>query len=302
MAGKEEFVKARVGFFVLVGLLIAGGLAIYFGRLGDGLRQYYQVVVEYPNASGLIRGADVLMAGAKIGFVSNPPRILENLRGVSVDLQIYENVEIPSKSSFVIGSSGLLGDRFVDVILEEDSVDSPPIEPGTVVKGSRQTGMDDLAAEGTLLLTDMRETVANINGVVTRIGDDFLKEQTLKEIEETVSNLRATSEAFASASEGIDEVVADAKKAAASAAAAAEKASDLVESGGDTLDRVETAAAELERTIKEARGLIHQARYGSGTIAMLLNDQTFAQNLRDLISNLRQRGILWYRDVEGAER
>jgi len=302
MAANQDWVKTKVGFFVLIGLLIAGGMSVYFGRLGDGLREYYHLRVEFPNASGLIKGADVLMAGAKIGFVAEPPQILRNMSGVTVNLRIYEEVNVPSKSSFVVGSSGLLGDRYVDVIPEEGAAESPPIPPDSIVKGTRQAGMDDLAAEGSLLISDMRETVQNINATVTRVSDEVLKEETINGIDETIANLQETSVAINKASKGMDQVIIDAEKAVAEASRAAEEASAVVKTGGETLTTAKKAAEELEATIREARSLIRDARSGNGAIAMLLNDQAFAQNIRDLVMNLRKRGILWYRDVEGRER
>jgi len=302
MAAREDWQKTKVGFFVLIGLLIAGGMSVYFGRLGDGLREYYHITVEYPNASGLIKGADVLMAGAQIGFVAQPPRILESMRGVSVDLKIFEDVNIPSKSSFVIGSSGLLGDRYVDVIIKEGAAESPPLEPDAVVKGSRQTGMDDLAAEGSLLISDMRETVQNINAVITRVDEEVLDEETISGVDETIKNLKETSLAFREASTDIDQVILEAKQAVEQASKAAEQAGEVVATGGETLETAKAAAEQLEATIRDARALIRQARSGNGALPMLLNDQTFAQNLRDLVTNLRKRGILWYRDEEGRGR
>ncbi len=61
----EKVTQTRVGFFMLLGLVAICAMVVYFGRFGDGLTKFYSLRIEYPNASGLFAGADVLLAGAK---------------------------------------------------------------------------------------------------------------------------------------------------------------------------------------------------------------------------------------------
>lgn len=284
MTPNERKTNILVGLFVLIGLSAVAVMVVYFGRLGSGLRSYYRITVEYPNASGLVVGADVLMSGAKIGEVATRPEILPSLNGVSVELKIYDDIRIPDNATFIIGSSGLLGDRYVDILLREDSKDAPSIKPGAVVQGRRQSGMDDLAKEGELLLADIRKAVKNIDHFVQKIDNEILGEKTLKTVDDTLQNLKRTSEAFATASEKIDGTIAEINKAAAA--------------GTSTLESTKKAADELQKAVADIRGLIREARHGKGIIARLLNDQQIANDVAALVSNMRRRGIIWYRDVE----
>ena len=65
----ERSNNLRVGIFVAIGLLAIALMVVYFGRFGESVRGYYRIRVEYPNASGIYKGASVLLAGAKIGSV-----------------------------------------------------------------------------------------------------------------------------------------------------------------------------------------------------------------------------------------
>src|SRR5437773_10799571 len=94
-----------------------GALVVQFGRLGEGFRTYYPLTVRFSDASGLLKGSDVLLAGARIGKVSGGPRMVREGQGVDVPLKIYDYIKIPEVSKFTVGSSGLLGDRFVIVVL-----------------------------------------------------------------------------------------------------------------------------------------------------------------------------------------
>src|ERR1700694_5306369 len=151
----EKTLELKVGTFVLVGLAVLAALVVQFGRVGEGFKTYYGLTVKFPDASGLLKGSDVLLAGAKIGRVSDGPRLLETGHGVAVPLRIYDYVKIPAGSKFLVGSSGLLGDRFVAVAM-------PPGKPteyvpkNSVVEGTRETGLDDLTREGGFLVNDLR--------------------------------------------------------------------------------------------------------------------------------------------------
>src|SRR5262249_45202321 len=111
----ERGLEFKVGAFVFIGLAALAGLILKFGRLGEGVKTYYPLTVRFADASGLLKGSDVLLGGARIGRVSGGPRLIPNGPGVAVPLRIYDYVKIPAGSKFTVGSSGLLGDRFVTV-------------------------------------------------------------------------------------------------------------------------------------------------------------------------------------------
>src|SRR3954462_6555460 len=158
----DKGLELKVGAFVLVGLGVLAALLVQFGRLGEGFQHYYPLLVKFPDASGLLKGSDVLLAGAKIGHVSGGPRLAESGQGVEVPLRIFDFVKIPAGSRFTVGSSGLLGDRFVSVTVPAN----PPaeyIDKNSVVEGTRETGLDDLTREGGFLVSDLRTAVQNVN-------------------------------------------------------------------------------------------------------------------------------------------
>src|ERR1700756_1274750 len=113
----ERGLELKVGAFVFAGLAMLAALVVQFGRVGEGFKTYYQLTVRFTDASGLLKGSDVLLAGAKIGKVSGGPRMTREGNGVDVPLKIYDYIHIPENSKFTVGSSGLLGDRFVTVTI-----------------------------------------------------------------------------------------------------------------------------------------------------------------------------------------
>src|ERR1051325_7534212 len=135
MNERDRGLELKVGIFVAMGLAILAALVVVFGRVGEGFKTYYALTVHFENASGLLKGSDVLLGGAKIGRVSGPPRLVRAGSGVDVPLRIYDYVKMPTGSKFTIGSAGLLGDRF-------GSVTPPAGQPQAYVgQGARVEGV-----------------------------------------------------------------------------------------------------------------------------------------------------------------
>src|SRR3954452_17551918 len=192
----DKNLELKVGAFVIVGLLVLAGLLVQFGRVGEGFQDYYQLLVKFPDASGLLKGSDVLLAGAKIGNVAAGPRLAESGQGVEVPLRIFGFVKIPAGSRFTVGSSGLLGDRFVAVTVPKQ-ITQEFVPKNSVIEGTRETGIDDLTKEGGLLVTDLRTAVQNVNETISKLNNEALSQTNLDNIKVAVENLKAVTTSLA---------------------------------------------------------------------------------------------------------
>lgn len=257
MYNRNPAVETKVGFFVLLGLTIIAVTVVYFGRLGQGLQEFYDLQVDFPNASGLLASSDVLLGGARIGYVATPPRVLPAMQGVAVELKIREDVALPASSRFIIGSSGLLGNRFVDVIVDPSVDLTVHLEPGSVVQGQRESGIEDLTRDSSEMLAEVKKAVTTVNETLDRINRSALSQESLDDLRATIANLKQGSEGFT---------------------------------------QVGKAATDLEATAAEAKKLISSARSGPGPLPMLLNDRQASADLRAILSNVRRHGVLWYKD------
>src|SRR6266478_45021 len=271
----ERGLEFKVGIFVFVGLAMLGALVVQFGRLGEGLKTYYALTVGFTDASGLLKGSDVLLAGARIGKVSGGPRMVREGQGVDVPLKIYEYIKIPEGSKFTVGSSGLLGDRFVNVMM-------PPgkpkafLAPNTYINGTRETGIDDLTREGGALVTDLRGTVQKIDTTVNRLNEDTLSSANMENLKSSLEHLNQATGALAESSK---------------------KLGGVIQQADSTMASAKQAADTLQNAIGDARTALRSATQGKGLVATLLNDQQLANDLHALITNLRAHGVLFYRDT-----
>ena len=257
MHNRDTRIETRVGFFVLLGLAVVATTVVYFGRLGQGLQEFYGLQVDFPNASGLLKGSDVLLGGARIGYVAKPPQVLPAMQGVAVELSIREDISLPVESRFIIGSSGLLGNRFVDVLVDPAADLAKRLEPGSVVKGMRESGIEDLTRESSEMLADIRKAVTTLNTTLDRLDKTALSPDSLTDLRQTIANLKQGSAGFTN---------------------------------------IGKASSDLQEAAADARKFISSARMGAGPLPMLLNDKQAAADLRAILSNVRRHGVLWYKD------
>ncbi|PYL09336.1 MAG: hypothetical protein DME33_04540 [Verrucomicrobia bacterium] len=264
----ERGLEFKVGIFVFVGLVMLGALLVQFGRLGEGFKTYYPLTVRFSNASGLLKGSDVLLAGARIGKVAGGPRLVREGGGVAVPLKIYDYVKVPEGTKFTVGSSGLLGDRFVVVT-------PPPGQPkaylpaNAYIDGTRETGIDDLTQEGGALVSDLRGTVQKLN-------QETLSSENMQNLKSSMEHLNQATSALAESSKKLDGVI---------------------EQADSTMASAKKAADSLQNAIGDTRKVLRSATQGKGLVATLLNNQELANDLHALISNLRAHGVLFYRDT-----
>ena len=217
----ERGLEFKVGIFVFVGLAMLGALLVQFGRLGEGFKTYYTITVRFNDASGLLKGTDVLLAGARIGKVADGPKLVREGGGVAVPLKIYDYIKIPEGTKFTVGSSGLLGDRFVNVAIPTGP-QKAYLPPNADVNGARETGIEDLTRSGGALVNDLRGTVQKIDTTVNRLNQDTLSPANMENLKASMEHLNQATGALAESSKKLDGVIEQADSAMASAKKAAD--------------------------------------------------------------------------------
>jgi phospholipid/cholesterol/gamma-HCH transport system substrate-binding protein len=98
-------------------LAVAAGF-LAFGYQGSQMNvnraEGYTVKAKFTNATGINIGSDVRVGGIKIGSVADMLLDPQTYQAVAL-LHIAKKTQIPTDSSAAIASSGLLGDKFLQI-------------------------------------------------------------------------------------------------------------------------------------------------------------------------------------------
>ena len=325
MSAKENGLEVKVGLFMCIGLAIIGAMVLEFSLGGkQGFKKYESFYVDLPDAAGLLKGSEVLLAGSNIGFVADKPRLSSSLSTVRVTLKIDEKVKIPIGSTFKVASSGLLGDKYVSVQMganfdsskfnsndpkqvyqpvdatkpdlnakiynPSDPKANDPDYPGYDEKLSYKPG-DVILGEGA---QDLTEIAANASKQLTGALTDFkeilttLKTGVLSQ--ESLKNLQDTFASFKSISQNW----ADASQ---HLPPLAKSAQETVDKANASMATIHDAAENLRVTLATARDLMDKASHGEGLIGQLINNHQLADNFNALITNMRIHGPVFYHDT-----
>lgn len=341
---KTEFLT---GLFLVVGLAMLGGLILQFGHIRDWLKDKYSLTVSFKDGTGLANGTFVMIGGAKIGYVSDKPRLKTDATGVMVPLEIYEGVQIFQGSDFVVSNSGLMGNPFIEI--------KPPaqptgifIEPNSYIEGKNKDGLEALQSGAQVIgdkvsatLDEMKGMLVQLNATLQRVDKTVLGEENTAQVNAAIASLRKSAERLESDylseknAAQMSKVLADLNTSTAQINSkyltdanaakmsdsldAIKRASVKLETRMDSLGR---AFADLEITTKDSKttiasigkmadsfkkvgddmqGLIGDIRTGKGQglLAALVADPRMKFEFQNLITNLRERGVLFYKDKTG---
>lgn len=105
-------VEAKVGLFVLFGLVALFLLSMQVSKITNFTKSGYIINGYFENLAGLDANAKVKIGGVDVGFVKE--KILEGGRP-KVAMVVFDSVQIPTDSVVMLGQDSILGTKFVEI-------------------------------------------------------------------------------------------------------------------------------------------------------------------------------------------
>jgi phospholipid/cholesterol/gamma-HCH transport system substrate-binding protein len=311
-----------VGLFIFTGLALLGGLVLQFARFSDHLRGHYRLTIVFDDASGVIKGSEIRMGGARIGEVASLPELNAAVQ-VEVALSITSGIDIPAGSTFRINSATLLGDKLIVVVPPDDKTGGF-IPPDSRLAGAGPTGLDAIQNNAEIvsrdvvrILTETEATLAKVDSAVddikaaskrlneslAKVNDSLLAENNLTNFSTTLENLTATTGKWKETSEKLDPTLKEARAAIQEIRNAAAGTQKTLTTAEQTLAEMKPTIRKLPNTIEEftrttgkASNALDRMERGEGLLGALASDNDVALDAKAFMRNLRQYGIFRYRD------
>ena len=100
------------GIFVIIGLVCMGYLAIKLGKMEVLGNNGYTVYARFTSIAGLRSGADIEIAGVRVGRVASIS--LDQTRDMAlVSLHVNNGVELYDDALASVRTSGIIGDKYI---------------------------------------------------------------------------------------------------------------------------------------------------------------------------------------------
>src|SRR5947207_2823810 len=280
----------RVGLFVALGLILAGGLLLIFSKGLNLFTPTYELRLRSGTVGGLKNRAAVLLNGVAIGNVIGT-EVAPDGRGVIILVQIDKKYPIPANARITIEQIGFLGDQYIAVYSQDAK--GPPLQPGAEVAVEEPLNIEKAVRSATGLMQRMDQTVKIFNEAILRVDRTVLSEKTLTNLAGALDNFRGVSDKASLMAEHIGKLI-DTNGPAVSISI-----SNLVRFS-EELDRLSTemnqtvitnrveltkAVKSLETTSRALQGLVNDVESGKGLVGSIFKDEQLQLNFSHLAAN-----------------
>ena len=111
---KKYSMETVVGIFVVIGLLLVGYMTVKLGKVPLFGEDYYPLYARFASVSGLRADSPVEMYGIEVGRIERLT-IDKEKQTALVELRVRKDIEVYDDARATIKTSGLIGDKFVNI-------------------------------------------------------------------------------------------------------------------------------------------------------------------------------------------
>jgi phospholipid/cholesterol/gamma-HCH transport system substrate-binding protein len=167
-------IETRVGIFVLgaLGIFIYMGFSIGVFRFDRG--NYYGYTIGFQDISGLVRKAEVKIAGVKVGWVEDIILQPESYQKAQARIMVHKNYRLYENAYGMVKQDGLLGPKYIELVPGDPGLSK--LEPGVMLKEPSQepVSIDGILREFRTIAHNVKDVSAAFNNA---LGGDIGSER-----------------------------------------------------------------------------------------------------------------------------
>lgn len=298
--------EAKVGLFFIISAAIL--VYVWFNVLDFGKKEGFILKARFKSVEGLVKGAQVQIAGIRVGEVKNITFDPESGKAVTL-LEIndaYRNV-IPEDSKISLKTKGLLGDRYV--VIEPGRPNVRKLKPGEEIARVEEPYDTEKLVENVGIMTqdlqvlarDARRVLIDEKGSdriasVLKNSDDVFKNLNDLTSGTNKEKLQQTLDNSHDATKRIDNIVIRNEKKLNETLENFNKSSKNMEvmtgdvrAGRGTLGKLvvdESLYRDTSTLVRDMRNVTNRVQNGPGAVSRLINDPDIYFEARRAIRNM----------------
>jgi phospholipid/cholesterol/gamma-HCH transport system substrate-binding protein len=286
--------ETKVGIFVIMGILVLAYFTIRVGKIS--LREEgYQVQTYVDSAAGLDKNSPVRIAGVEVGKVES----ISLADGkAKVIMRLPYKVKIPDGSKLYVKSSGLLGEKYIEIV--------PGPGPGfvkangTIEEGGPSVDVDRVLTQLSSIGSDIQTITKSLSHVLGGPeGEESIREL-VEGAKETVVNLQNITQTIDRGEGTLGKLVKDEKlyTDVKETMTNLKEVTRSIEEGKGTLGKLikdETLYVETKATMTEAKETLanlkkvsDRVEKGEGTLGKLVADDTLYVKTKETMEEAKQ--------------
>ncbi len=271
--------EAKVGLFFIIAAAVF--VYVWFNVLDFGKKEGFILKAGFRSVDGLVPGAQVQIAGIKVGSVKNIVYDPNTGKAVAL-LEINDSYRkaIPEDSKITLKTKGLLGDRYV--VIEPGKPNVRKLEPGEeIVRIEEPYDTEKLVENVGIMTQDLQVLARDARRVlIDEKGSDKIA-SVLKNSDEVFRNL---NDLVTRNKEKINQTVDSTNDAT-------KRLDNIVVRNEDkinrTLENFNTSSENFNKSSKDMEVLTGDVRAGRGTLGRLVVDESLYRDASSLVRDLR---------------
>jgi len=182
--------QARLGAFVLIGLLTLGLLSVRIGQINMfGGNGGATVEAVFGDVSGLDEQTPVRLAGVRVGSVASIS--LEGNRAL-VRIHLEPDIVLPASTRATLVGGGLVGEQFI--ALSADTDDTEPLPHGKRIPTVPSGNLDVLIAKASFIAEDIHQLTIAGKHAINTLG--IILDENRGDLHKTIHNLSGISQSL----------------------------------------------------------------------------------------------------------
>jgi len=170
--------ELKVGLFAIVVIVILSFMTFKVGGFELFKKKGYTVYVTFRNVMGIDKRTKVKVAGVDAGIIDDI--VLEDGKA-RLRIKMYEGIKLYSDASAYIKTTGLIGDRFLEI--RPGSTMPLMSDGGTIARSVDITDIDEL-------IRKTNEVFADIGGLSRSLNEALGSEESKDALKESIINLK----------------------------------------------------------------------------------------------------------------
>jgi phospholipid/cholesterol/gamma-HCH transport system substrate-binding protein len=299
---RDRRLSLVVGGFVLVslGLLAVAILSLSSQR---GLwTPRYRLVAYYESVGGLAPGAEVRLAGTRVGRVESVSLSArsDGRPAVRVVLQLDRGVadRVRGDSEAAIATAGLLGDQLVEISMGTDA--APPLADGGEIRTLSPFDLSIMVSRGSEALDSIRNLARNLDALV----GDFRESMGERRLSDTFGAVADIVEEIRHGEGSLHSLIYEPYKGSAvqnlegSLSSLASILAEVEHGEGVLHSLVYDKPSEQDVVLQileagaKMNTILGRIERGDGTLGLLLNDPTLYEELKRLVGGANRSTLV----------
>lgn len=287
--------NAKLGLFILSGLLFLVVLLYLIGKNQNLFGDTYELKARFENVQGLVPGNNVRYAGIEAGTVKSIRIVNDTTLEVTMVIEKSMNTIIRKNALLSIGTEGIVGNKVINIIPSHEY--SGLAAEGDVLVSRKSVDTDEMLQILSQTNRDVALIAAGLKNAVERINNSkalwsLLDDQSLPvNLRKSIVNIRSATANAVSMTEQLHQVIADMKmgkgslgmllRDSAFAMNLTEGVRKINQAGNQVnavIDEVHTTVDLLRKDVQEGKGVVHA----------FLRDTTLVNKIQVSLTNIEK--------------